>query len=155
MTRELRPARTDTFEHTITGLMRKRAELLGEVQRCRDRLAKAENAIESIDRVLKCLGHAGSVSDMKPIGTRNLMFDRHGLSRFVLDEVRAAEGPVTSRDLAVKLIILDGRDPLDNSLVSDIVKRVGRVLRNLRRDGVVTGAYDKVRLKHWSKTASR
>jgi hypothetical protein len=35
----LRPARTETFEHTITGLLTERADLFNEAERIRDRLA--------------------------------------------------------------------------------------------------------------------
>jgi hypothetical protein len=41
----LRPARTETFEHTITGLLMKRADLFNEAERIRDRLAEIKNDI--------------------------------------------------------------------------------------------------------------
>lgn len=41
----MRPARTETFEHTITGLLTKRADLFNEAERIRDRLAEIRNDI--------------------------------------------------------------------------------------------------------------
>jgi hypothetical protein len=37
----LRPARTETVEHTITGLLAKRADLFNEAERIRDRLPRS------------------------------------------------------------------------------------------------------------------
>jgi hypothetical protein len=51
----IRPARTATFEHTISGLLTKRADLFNEAERIRDRLAEIKNDIGALDRVL---GHA-------------------------------------------------------------------------------------------------
>ena len=38
----MKPARTETFEHTITGLLGKRADLFQEAERIRDRLAESK-----------------------------------------------------------------------------------------------------------------
>jgi hypothetical protein len=40
MSDTIRFARTDTFEHTISGLLTKRADLFAEAERIRDRLAE-------------------------------------------------------------------------------------------------------------------
>lgn len=54
MDRSLKPARTDTCEHTITGLLANRADLFNEAERIRDRLAEIKNDIGAIDRTLRC-----------------------------------------------------------------------------------------------------
>lgn len=41
----IRPARTDTYELTISGLLAKRADLFNEAERIRDRLAEIKNDI--------------------------------------------------------------------------------------------------------------
>ena len=43
----IRLARTDTFEHTISGLLTKRAELFHEAERLRDRLAEIKNDVSA------------------------------------------------------------------------------------------------------------
>ncbi|WP_246704532.1 hypothetical protein [Rhizobium sp. P32RR-XVIII] len=55
-----RLARTDTFEHTISGLLKKRADLFGEAELRRDRMAEIRNDIRAIDRVLQSLDYAGT-----------------------------------------------------------------------------------------------
>ena len=48
-------ARTETFDHTISGLLSKRADLLGEAEVIRDRLAAIKNDIDALDRTLSVL----------------------------------------------------------------------------------------------------
>ena len=55
---KIRPIRTDTFEHTITGLLTKRADLFNEAERIRDRLAEIRNDLGVLDRTLNVLGYA-------------------------------------------------------------------------------------------------
>ena len=62
----MRLARTDTFEHTITGLLAKRADLFNEAERIRDRLAEIKNDIGAIDRTLSVLGYTGDLDAALP-----------------------------------------------------------------------------------------
>jgi len=55
----MRPARTDTFEHTITSLFTKRADLFNEAERIRDRLAEIRNDIGAVDRTLSVFSYTG------------------------------------------------------------------------------------------------
>jgi hypothetical protein len=41
----MKPARTETYEHTVSGLLAKRAELFNEAQRIGDRLAEIKNDV--------------------------------------------------------------------------------------------------------------
>src|SRR4051812_22405183 len=61
--RTLKPANTQTFEHTITGLLAKRANLFREVIGLRDCLAEIKNDVAAIDRILGTFGYKG---DPKP-----------------------------------------------------------------------------------------
>lgn len=138
------------YQNTISGLLTKRAELLGEAQLLREKLAAARNSIESIDRVLESLGYKESMEGMRPHGTRLLIFDRNELRRFLIDELRRDPRPVTSREMAGRIIVMDGKDMLDRKLLTDMVDRVGKAFRLLRRQGVVVGTLDKANLMHWS-----
>ena len=62
----MRPARTDTFEHTISGLLTKRADLFNEAERLRDRLAEIRNDIGAIDRSLGVFGYKGDLDAAMP-----------------------------------------------------------------------------------------
>lgn len=45
----MKPARTETYEHTISGLLGKRADLFNEAIRIRDRLAEIKNDVSALD----------------------------------------------------------------------------------------------------------
>jgi hypothetical protein len=57
------------------------------------------------------------------------------MRRFLLDELRKADRPISSRDLAEKIIRLESKDPRDRRLRNHMVKRVGKSLKLLRRQG--------------------
>jgi hypothetical protein len=121
------------YANTISGLLRKRSELVGDAQRLREQLAHVGNDIEALDRTLISLGYEGDLKGVQPRGNRVVFFARDELRRFLLDELRKAEGPISSRDLAEKIIGLAGKDCRDRRLRNDMVKRVGKSLKLLRK----------------------
>ncbi len=127
---------TKGYEHTISGLLKKRSELLGEGGTLRARMAEVANAIDSIDYVLKSLGFQGDLDGMRPRSNRVVYFHRNELRRFLIDELRNASSPVSARDLAEKIMGLEGKDARDRTLRNDMVKRVGKSLKLLRQQGV-------------------
>ncbi|MGE5513809.1 MAG: hypothetical protein ACM31O_21485 [Bacteroidota bacterium] len=126
----------ESYTNTISGLLRKRSELMGEAQRLREVLAVVGNDIEALDRVLETLGYKGDLKNVTPRGNRVVFFARHELRRFCLDELRKADGPITSRDLAEKIIALAGKDVRDRRLRNEMVKRVAKSLKLLRGQGI-------------------
>ncbi len=131
----------DGYEHTISGLLRKRSSLMDESQVLREKIAEVGNAIESIDYVLKSLGHQVDLKGAAPRTSRVVYFHRNELRRFLIDELRDSKGqPVTARDMAEKIIGLEGKDARDRALRNDMVKRVGKAFKLLREQGVASSA---------------
>lgn len=125
----MRPARTETFGHTISGLLTKRADLWNEAERIRDRLAEIRNDIGAIDRTLGVLGYAGDLDAAMPRQKRNVIFGKGELFRAVMDVLRTAQGPLTTRQIAQEIVAIGGHDARDRRFVADLVKRVGKCLR--------------------------
>jgi hypothetical protein len=142
MTDAIRLARTETFEHTISGLLAKRADLFNEAERIRDRLAEIKNDIGAIDRVLGALGYKGDLDAAMPRQKREVIFGRGELTRAILDELRERGEPLTSRQIAQSIVTLRGDDARDRNYISDLTKRVSKALRALKVDGVVQSAVD-------------
>ena len=136
----MRSARTDTFEHTISGLLSKRADLLGEAESIRDRLAAIKNDIDALDRTLSVLDYDGDLDAMMPRQKRHVVFGRGELTRQVLTVLRRADGPMTSRQIAQEIVSDSGMDARDRKYVSDLTKRVGKACR--QTDGAVRKATD-------------
>lgn len=137
-----RLSRTDTFEHTISGLLKKRANLFGEAEGIRDRLAEIKNDIHAVDRVLRSLGYAGDLDAAMPRQKRDVIFGKGELTRAILAELRDAGGPMTSREIAQNIVALRGEDPRDRKYIADLVKRVSKALRQQREDGNVRSVKD-------------
>lgn len=127
------------YANTISGLLQRRAELMADARELRERMAVVGNDIAALDRTLETLGYQGEMP--APVGiqssTRVVYFHRNELRRFCLDELRKADGPVTTRDLAEKAIRLEGRDPRDRRLRNDMVRRIGKSLKLLRAQSAI------------------
>ena len=137
----MKPARTDTFEHTISGLLTKRADLLGEAGRIRDRLAEIRNDIDAVDRALRVVGYAGDLDAMMPRQKRHVVFGRGELTRQVLAIMRREGKPLTSRQIAQEIVSDSGMDARDRRFVAELTKRVGKACRQYP-DGTVRKAAD-------------
>lgn len=134
---------TDTYQHTINGLLQKRAEMMEEIAVTRERLAVLSNDVEAMDRVLERLGYAGEVK-LTPRLPRVVLFYRGELRQFLLGQLRE-RGPLTSRQMAEALIRTEGKDARDHRMLNDIVKRIGKALRQMVDAGIVSRTSEKVK----------
>ena len=64
-------SKTDTFAHTIAGLLEKRIQLHHEAERLRDRMAEIKNDKAALDRTLTVLGYDGPLDEGMPRQKRN------------------------------------------------------------------------------------
>lgn len=138
----MKPARTETYEHTISGLLKKRADLFNEAVRLRDRIAAIKNDVDALDRVLGTLGYTGDLDREMPRQKREVIFGRGELTRSILGELRGATGPVSSREIAQAIVAVSGQDARDRKYISDLTKRVSKALRALREENVVRSQVD-------------
>lgn len=133
------------YEHTISGLLKKRMEIVGEVHALRERMGVLTNDLESLDRTLQVFGHedhCDSSEDLPVVRTRMVLFHKSELQQHLLRELRGATEPLSSRDLAVRFVTAEGRNRYDKRLILDIIKRVGKAVGTLRSKGLVSGNRD-------------
>jgi hypothetical protein len=129
-------------ETVVSGLLKKREDLALEAVALREQQAIIANAIESIDRVLETFGYEGELEAKTPRSARIVLFYRNELRQFVLNELRKAAGPLSSRELAERLVALEGKSTADRKMMVDIVRRVSKACRMLRHAGAVVQAKD-------------
>ena len=137
----MRHSRTETFDHTISGLLTKRADLLGEAEVIRDRLAAIKNDIDALDRTLSVLNYDGDLDAQMPRAKRHVIFGRGELTKQVFAVLRRSDKPMTSREIAQEVVSDSGMDARDRKFVSDLTKRVGKACRQCK-DGVIIKATD-------------
>jgi len=146
----LKPSRTQAYEHTINGLLTKRADLWNEAERLRDRQAEIKNDVVALDRVLGTLGYTGDLDAIMPRQKVVRLFGQGELLRACLHELRHADGPMTSREIARNIVELRGDDPNDRKYLSDMTRRISKCLRNEREAGNVKARQHSGRALTWS-----
>ena len=115
------------YDLAIHGLLRKRSELMRSLEIKRDELAAVQNDIAAVERALDLFGYQGELEAPRK---RVLKDIRRELRRFILDELRKGE-PLTSRELAIRLASIEGKNPDDKKAVADIVARVSKAITAL------------------------
>lgn len=129
--------------HTISGLLKKRGEILDELQTIRERQAVLSNDMASLDRVLEAFGYDGDLQSTTPRSSRVVLFYRNELRQYLLGELQKTNSALSSRELAERIVTVEGKDRYDKRLMCDIVKRVSKALKLLRERGSVTGGKDR------------
>lgn len=142
----------ETYDHTISGLLKRRGELQCENSVLRERMAIIANEVEAIDRVLEGLGHS-STEERAVRQERIILFYRNELRDYIVTRLRDATGPLSSRQIAEMICMTENRDGKDRRLLNDVVKRVGKALRQLRAIGHVKSQRDRLGNYVWELVA--
>jgi len=142
-------SKTTTFEHATNGLLAKRSQLFNEAERLRDRLAEIRNDISALDRTLATLGFEGDLDALMPRQKRNVIFGKGELTDAICRELKRADSPMRSRDIARELIVMRGEDARDQKYLSELTRRVSKALRGLRASGEVRSKQDRRGNMEW------
>jgi len=135
---------SETYEHAISGLLRKRGEMLSHMADLREQMAVVSNDLESIERVLETLGYDGDLPTKASRAPRIVLFYRGELRGFLRQSIQE-HGPSTSRQLAERLVAIEKKDARDRRMMNDVVKRMGKALRQMQDAGIVSRSSAKVK----------
>jgi len=137
MANELIPAGADQ-PNVLHALTRKRAELAGRIEHGQLTLRHLIAELDHIDAAIRIFNPAIDVGAIRPrpVPPRHAAF-KGEVTRIVLDTLREADRPVTSRDIALRLMKERGLSPDDRGLSVIMVKRVCACLRVHRQKGLV------------------
>jgi hypothetical protein len=125
--------------HVITALVKRRAELAGEIEATHERLRQMVLDLENLDNTLKLFDPTYCVEAIRPKAFRppKDWSNRGEMSRIILSVLRMAAEPLTTRDIALQLLLERALDKNDQRLLRLMTKRVGVALRGQRDNGVV------------------
>lgn len=143
----------ETYDHTISGLLKRRNELQSENAVLRERMAIIANEVEAIDLVLDGLGHSSPSEERAVRQERIILFYRNELRDYIIARLKEVPGPVSSRQIAEMICLTENRDGKDRRLLNDVVKRVGKALRQLRSLGYVKSERDRLGNYVWMLAA--
>jgi hypothetical protein len=138
----------DGNSFVLPGLVRKRAELAGDIERTQMDLKRMIRDLESLDATIRLFDADYQVEAIKPKTFRppEDWAKRGEMTRIILDVLRQAAEPLTTRDIAFQLMTERALDTSDDKLLRLMTKRCGVALRGARDRGVVrssqgTGQY--------------
>lgn len=142
--------------NTLAGLREKRAQLSGRIETLQRDLNDLVIDLDHLDHVIAMFDPDCDPSSIKPksFPARHAAF-RGEMQRFVLGALRAAEGPLTSLEIAVAVVKGRGLDPTDRRAVTLIRKRVGACLFKLKEKGLVREVASEGTYKRWEMAGGR
>ena len=135
-------SRIQDYTETQNGLLKRRGELFKEAEAITERLAEIKNDIKAFDKTLRALDYKGDLDKIMPRQRRNVIFGQGELLGALMLELRHAERPLKSRELAQNVLATSGDDIRDRRAVGDLTRRVSKCLRVQREKGVVIGQQD-------------
>lgn len=129
-------------DYVLTGLVKRRAELTGEIERSHAALRKMVDDLENLDATIRQFAPDFQVEAIRPKAFRPPAdwANRGQMSRVVLSILRQAAEPMTTRDIALEMLVTRALDQSDVRLLKLMTKRVGVALRGQRDNGAVRAA---------------
>jgi len=120
--------------HVVTALVKRRAELSGDIETTQAKLRQMILDLESLDKTLLMFDPNYKIECIKPKAFRppEDWSKRGEMTRIILGILRKATEPMTSSDIAVCLIAERALDQTEEKLQRLMTKRVGVALRGLR-----------------------
>jgi hypothetical protein len=129
------------YDLTLSGLLRKRAEMAGDAAGLKERLGARLADLDALDRVIRVFKPDIDLSDLPERPAPPALSGTRGeFQRFLLDALRKADGPLSTFDLAEMVMRERGMDPSDRITRKLIASRTGNGLAKLRKAGKVTSA---------------
>jgi len=120
-------------EHTINGLMRKRAEIAGKIEHEQTVIRQLIIDLDNIDAALRIFKPDIDLDEIKPqpLPPRHAAF-KGQVTQAIFSYLREAKGPLTSKQMAERMMKERGLNTLDKKLVVLITKRVGAALKHYK-----------------------
>lgn len=135
------------YDHTISGLLRKRDEIAKAIERTQRQLSDLTADLDYIDNALRIVSPDYEVPG-KAYPPAMAAF-KGEMARFVLGHLRNASEPSTSLEIAHTVMDGRGLNKNDRRAVVTIRKRVGACLGSLKRRGVVLEVESAGEYKRW------
>ncbi|MBI1179337.1 MAG: hypothetical protein GC201_02185 [Alphaproteobacteria bacterium] len=137
-------------EHVLSGLMKKRAELAGQIEHTQRQLQQLVMDLDHIDHAIRIIDPQADVSLVKPrqYPARHAAY-KGEMQRHVLHCLRNASEPVTSLDIARSVASSRGMDQNDQRAIVLLRKRVGACLYKLVAKGFVREVPQPGEYKGW------
>lgn len=139
----------DTY--LVAGLVRKRADLAGEIERTHTRLRELLGQLEALDKTLMGIDPSVVLERIKPHTFRppDDWAHRGQMTQFVLSILRVSAEPITTREIGAQMLLERALDGNDQRLLRLMSKRVGVALRHARDRGLTKASQGPGQFMLW------
>jgi hypothetical protein len=136
--------------NVLYALTRKRAEIAGQIEHNQLALRHLIAELDHIDAAIRIFNPDIDIQAIrsKPVPPRHAAF-KGEVTRIVFKALREAKEPLTSRDIALRLMKERGLNPDDRELSVIMVRRICACLRVQKQKGLVRNAENLGNLQGW------
>ncbi|WP_436658884.1 hypothetical protein [Acinetobacter sp. P1(2025)] len=122
--------------HIVSGLTKKRAELLGQIEAHQKEIQRISEMLLHVDHTIKLFSPEFDLRSVKSKRTnqRNPYFGRGELQALVLTCLREAQSPMNYKEIVVQILEIKG---MDESLGDEVSPSLIKVLNRLRLKGFI------------------
>lgn len=122
--------------HVLTGLIAKRSEIAGQIEHAQDQLRQLVINLDHIDAAIHIFDPTIELVEIKarPVPPRHHAF-KGEVTRVVLTALRNAKRPLTTAEIAQRVMAERGLDTANLRLLKTMQKRTGACLRHWERKG--------------------
>src|SRR3990172_4521142 len=123
--------------HVLTGLIAKRAELAGQIEHTQDKLRQLVIDLDHIDAAIHIFDPTIELVEIKsrPVPPKHQAF-KGEVTRIVLATLRNAKRPLTTGEIAQRVMAERGLDTANVRLLKTMQKRTGACLRHWQHKDV-------------------
>lgn len=125
-------------DYMVTGLVKRRAALAGDMQRTQEALAQMARDLETLDAAIRLVAPDLEIAAIAPKFVKPPEdWSRRGeMSRHVLSILRTSPKPLTAREIASRMIVDRGLAATPK-LLNLMTRRASTCLRDRREQGLV------------------
>ena len=142
----------DGYERTVSGLLRKRAEMAGLVRAKHEEVQRLQADLTALDRALRVFGLQRDLSDVIKRPSRSSHLRRGEPMKLVLKAISVAPG-ATTNEIADKVMEIAGLDRSDGVVRDEIRRTVYQALKAHLAKGRVRNGERKGVEATWERAA--
>jgi hypothetical protein len=125
-------------DNVLAGLIRKRAEIAGQIEATQMQLRQLVIDIDNVDATIRLFKPDIDLEEIKPkpLPPRHTAF-KGEVARIVLGALRDTATPLTTKDITIRVMSERNLNLNDKKLVRIVSKRAGACLKHYRNKGAV------------------
>ena len=137
---------------TVTTLRTKRDSIAAAIENYEKRLSQARADLAHVSAVIALFEASGERDAIAPYVDTHRLY-RRGEAMMLCKEAMAANGPMTTRELALAVMKAKGLEQGDKVLAKAIAARLIHALRQQCRRGIISGDGKRGNVRIWSLRA--